>query len=282
MNKIFTTLALAALAAVPAFAQDAETVQQRIQLWGPYINVPKNVEIVYDCQPGDLDVPGDYHLYIWENTLTVENGMDATVGEYMNFVLGDQVWAGCGLNVPATKDKEGNPTGVVPVPAKKMDKEWRLHFMWKTDTDMLVYLVTAPNIGNQEAKFSFTSASDYKFDGTWNTVDVPITDLLDMYTNTDEETLDMLFFRNWTDLNVVAMGANDGLVAGGTYAFADVYFYKNGVPAGVNGVATDAEVVAEEYYSFDGVKMNAAPENGIYLVKKTLSDGTVKTVKVAK
>ncbi len=278
MNKLFTTLALAAFA-TSAFA--GVPVQKRLQMWGPYINHAPNEDVIMDALPGNNDVPGDYHFYIWENTFSVEGGMDNTVGEYQNFVC-NQGWAGCGLNIPKTKDDSGNPTGVKPFPAKDMTDQWRVHFMWKTDMDCKITIGFGPEIGGQRAEFAYTSASDYKFDGTWNTVDLPMTDLLDQFTNTEEDMIYMLFFRNWTDVNLFSAVSTDGCVAGGRYAIADMYFYFDTEEDGVEAIAAEGEVVAEEYYTFDGIKMAEAPQKGIYLVKKTFDNGAVKTVKVAK
>lgn len=53
--------------------------------------------------------------------------------------------------------------------------------------------------------------------------------------------------------------------------------------AGVAKVATDnAEVVGVEYYNIQGQKLNAAPENGIFIQKSVMSDGSIKNVKVVK
>ncbi len=53
---------------------------------------------------------------------------------------------------------------------------------------------------------------------------------------------------------------------------------------GVKTVATasDAEVVATQYYNFQGIRLNGAPEKGIYIVRNLKADGTVETLKVAK
>lgn len=278
MKKLFTTLAIAAIA-TSAFA--GIPVQKRLQMWGPYINQPANVDLIFDALPGNNDEPGDYHFYIWENTFDVEGGMDATVGEYQIFVCSNQGWAGCGLNIPKSKI-DGVETGVKAFPAKEMADNWNVHFMWKTDMDCKITIGFGPEIGGQRAEFAYTSASNFKFDGTWNTVDLPLTDLLDQFTNTEEDMAYMLFFRNWTDVNLFSAVATDGCVSGGRYAVADMYFYINTEEDSVEGIAADGEVVAEEYYTFDGIKMAEAPVKGIYLVKKTFENGAVKTVKVAK
>lgn len=278
MKKIFT-LALAALAATSLFAQDE--VQNRLQVWGPYVNVPANANVIFDAndQTGEIGQVGKYQLYIWENTLSIAAGMDAAVGEYQDFVCGGLNWAGLGLNVPKMKDEAGNPTGVVPFPAKQMDASWNLHFMWKNDMPCQFALQVGPNIGNVQPEFKFPNGQGNN--GSWQTVDVPVTDILDQYVNTDEETVEIMFFRNWTDVNLFGAVVTDGTVNGGHFALADMYFYKNGTMS-VKGIEAEGNVIAEDYYSFDGKKLAEAPQQGLYLVKKTFENGAVKTVKVAK
>lgn len=54
--------------------------------------------------------------------------------------------------------------------------------------------------------------------------------------------------------------------------------------AGVKNITTvnDAETVATEYYNFQGIRMNGAPEKGMYIVREYKADGTVVSSKVAK
>ena len=56
------------------------------------------------------------------------------------------------------------------------------------------------------------------------------------------------------------------------------------IPAttGVKSVATDSPVVGTEYFNLQGVRMNAAPQNGLYIVREKKADGTVVSRKVAK
>jgi len=51
--------------------------------------------------------------------------------------------------------------------------------------------------------------------------------------------------------------------------------------AGVDSVVA-GEVVASEYYNMQGVKLNAAPEKGMYIVRSTYSDGRVAAKAVVK
>lgn len=50
----------------------------------------------------------------------------------------------------------------------------------------------------------------------------------------------------------------------------------------VEGIESDSETVAKEYYNLQGQKLNAAPENGVYILKSIKADGSYKSVKVAK
>lgn len=274
MKKIFT-LALAAAAATSAFNADA--VQGRLNVWGPFVNVPEDAVVVFNAmdqlgENGNLD---KYQLYIWESTLNIESGMDATVGEYQNFVCANgKGWAGLGVNIA----KKSEAPNIVPFPAKEMNSNWRLHFMYKNNQAANFKLQVGPEIGTVQPEFKFSDSHD----GTWQTVDMPVTDILDQYVNTDEETVEIMFFRNWTDVNLWGALAVDGVVDGGSYALADMYYYTDNYTNSVNGIEAEGNVVAEDYYSFDGKKLAEAPQQGLYLVKKTFENGAVKTLKVAK
>lgn len=221
---------------------------------------------------GNLD---KYQLYIWESTLNIESGMDATVGEYQNFVCTNvKDWAGLGVHIA----KKSEAPNIVPFPAKEMNSNWRLHFMYKNNQAANFVLQVGPNIGNVLPEFKFSDSHD----GTWQTVDMPVTDILDQYVNTDEETVENMFFRNWTDVNLWGAVAVEGVVEGGSYALADMYYYTDNYTNSVNGIEAEGNVVAEDYYSFDGKKLAEAPQQGLYLVKKTFENGAVKTLKVAK
>lgn len=56
------------------------------------------------------------------------------------------------------------------------------------------------------------------------------------------------------------------------------------VVAGIEDIVaeSDAEVIAVEYYNIQGQKLNAAPENGLYIQKAIKADGTVKASKLVK
>ena len=83
-------------------------------------------------------------------------------------------------------------------------------------------------------------------------------------------------------MNLWGALAVDGVVDGGSYALADMYYYTDNYTNSVNGIEAEGNVVAEDYYSFDGKKLAEAPQQGLYLVKKTFENGAVKTLKVAK
>ncbi len=60
-------------------------------------------------------------------------------------------------------------------------------------------------------------------------------------------------------------------------------FHITCAAAGVDNVAKDnVEVVAVEYYNIQGQKLNAAPENGIFIQKNIKADGSINNVKVVK
>lgn len=51
---------------------------------------------------------------------------------------------------------------------------------------------------------------------------------------------------------------------------------------GVTSIAADAEAVDVEYYNIMGQRLNAAPQNGVYIKKSILSNGTTKAEKVVR
>lgn len=59
-----------------------------------------------------------------------------------------------------------------------------------------------------------------------------------------------------------------------------VYTVKQGDAASVEVVGSDVEVVATKYYDLQGREMKNVPENGIYIQKSILKDGSAKSVKV--
>ncbi len=66
-------------------------------------------------------------------------------------------------------------------------------------------------------------------------------------------------------------------------AMNPVYFTVNqGAKISIDGVEADKDVKAVEYYDVMGRKLNAQPENGIFIRKAVMIDGSVRTAKVAK
>lgn len=85
-----------------------------------------------------------------------------------------------------------------------------------------------------------------------------------------------------------AINAEAGKV-GDSYDFVLSYkgctqtFHVTYAAAGVESIAKDnVEVVAVEYYNIQGQKLNAAPENGIFIQKNIKADGSISNVKVVK
>ena len=81
------------------------------------------------------------------------------------------------------------------------------------------------------------------------------------------------FYFEPTKSASVKLHDNDGVVADLDLIVAN--------PDAISSVESAAEVVAEEYYTVSGVRV-AEMVPGLNLVKQTLSDGSVKTVKVIK
>lgn len=283
MKKIFT---MALMAGALAFTANAETMRIYLQDAAP-TNVPEEVAVVQYAS-GDLADPEAIKFYIWENTFSVEAGMDATIGEYNNWVVGTAGWWGAGYNVPPKRDAAGNLTGSNGVDFTMVDSEWSLHFYFKTDiTDADICFNLGGEIpgqvdGNGNAvmpsiKFNSATSTDYKFNGTWNEVVLPITYFFDQYAN--EEAAIENFCKVYRDTNYLTF--NGGGAAGSKVAFADVYLFGKGVGA-VDGVEVDSPVVAKEYYNFQGQRLHEAPQHGMFIVKSVKANGSFEVSKVAK
>ncbi len=55
-----------------------------------------------------------------------------------------------------------------------------------------------------------------------------------------------------------------------------------GKPTAISGVNADKNVQSVQYFDMMGRKLNAAPENGLYIQKSVMTDGSVNAVKVVK
>lgn len=70
-----------------------------------------------------------------------------------------------------------------------------------------------------------------------------------------------------------------------SYKNQKVLVKVNGGTSGVNNIvddAIDADIVSSEYFDLQGRKLNAEPENGIFIQKSLLSNGKTVATKVAK
>lgn len=284
MKKIFTTALMAAALAVSA---NAEEMRIYLQDSAP-VNVPDGVTVV-QYAAGSNDVAGDIKFYIWENTFSVEGGMDATYGEYNNWVVGTAGWWGAGYNVPPKRDANGNLTGSEGVDFSMIDATWNLHFAFKTDiTDGdICFNIGAEVPGAKDAngngvmpsiKFNAATSTDYKFDGTWNVVDLPITYFFDQYAS-EEQAIEE-FCKVYRDANYLTF--TGGGSTGKKVAFTDIYLYGEGASGAVEGVEVESPVVATEYYNFQGQRLHEAPQHGMFIVKSVKANGSFEVSKVAK
>lgn len=288
MKKIFTTALIAT--AVVAGAS-AEQVEKRIYLQNEApVNVPEGVEVVHYAAGDNADA-SQIHFYIWESTFDVVAGADPTYGDYSIYQIGNVGWWGAGYNVPPKYDKvTGAPTGNAGVDFRSVNEDWKLHFVMKTnitDGDICFNLGAAiPGSldGNGNAimpsiKFNAATTTDYKFDNTWNVIDIPVTYFLDQYASAEQGLEE--FCKMYRDANYLTF--TGGGSAGSEVAFTDIYLYGMGDPGAVEGVEADnSPVVATEYYNFQGQKLAEAPESGLYIVKNVKANGSVAVSKVAK
>lgn len=53
-------------------------------------------------------------------------------------------------------------------------------------------------------------------------------------------------------------------------------------PSSVEAIESNAPEVARAFYNFQGQRLNAEPENGMYIIRSVKADGSVKAIKVAK
>lgn len=98
------------------------------------------------------------------------------------------------------------------------------------------------------------------------------------------------YFNGFVDIEIAADALPEG-VAGRSCTImfkslgAEPYYItvKQGEAVGIEGIqAGNANVVAVEYYNLQGQRLNAAPENGVYIVKNVLSNGKTVAAKVVK
>lgn len=59
----------------------------------------------------------------------------------------------------------------------------------------------------------------------------------------------------------------------------DVIVYDHD-PASVGAIDSDAEVVSREWYTLDGLRLSEPPARGLVILRETLSDGTIRTLKL--
>lgn len=295
----------AALVAGIGMAQ-AETVPMRIYLQDApiYPAAPAGTQVV-QYSSGDLADPIAIHYYIWENTY--EGGTAATTdyGEVAELTIGSIGWWGGGYNAPSFyKMENGQPviengglvvSGAKAVDFTMIDDTWRIHFAFRTDIrNADIQFNVGPEStfkdGNGNAimpsvKFNSATSTEQSFNGiNWNIIDLPITELTDQYkTGSDAENMKAFaqVINLTADKNYLTF--NGGGNAGSKLAIADFYLYGEAESqAAIEDVTVDAEVVAVEYFNIQGQQLNAEPENGLFIKKEVLSNGTVKASKIVK
>lgn len=284
MNKLFTT-ALAAGALAMTF--NASAVEKRVSLYCDVLDAPADA-IIVPSELGDNANAAAWHLYPWEGTVGVSADRDAEVGEYGVWITdaARPNWWGGGLNIGL---KSNGVSGFDIRDAAENIDEWVFNFRFKTTCDKNFTLSVGPTIpgkkdgnGNGVAPnfvFGANEARQYKYDGTWNIVKIPLTDFIDQYNNEAEGMQEFVNSR-WFDVNAFA------LVGGGDWAVneLDICDMWIGGPLGedgVNGVEI-SETVATEYYNLQGLKLAEAPVKGIFVKKEIKANGAVKAVKVVK
>ena len=83
-----------------------------------------------------------------------------------------------------------------------------------------------------------------------------------------------------TDFETV--GVQSIYTAGDEVNRSEVAYVANPLPSGINEVGTGAQVVETRYYDLTGRELPAAPAKGLYLQRRTYSNGTSATIKVVK
>ena len=82
--------------------------------------------------------------------------------------------------------------------------------------------------------------------------------------------------------NFETVGVQGIYTAGDEVNRSEVAYVANPLPSGINEVGTGAQVVETRYYDLTGRELPAAPAKGLYLQRRTYSNGTSATIKVVK
>lgn len=310
LTKLFQTmkksLLLGAVLVAGIGMAQADKVPMRIYLQDApiYPAAPAGTQVV-QYTSGDLDDPIAIHYYIWENTYAGGTAATSEYGEVSELTIGTVGWWGGGFNAPSFyKMVNGQPviengalveSGAKAIDFTKVDDTWRIHFAFRTDIRSAVVQfnvgpVTPYNDANGNKAmpsliFNSDTSTDKSFNGiTWNVVDLPITELTDQYklgSDADNMAAFAKIVNLTSDENYLTF--NGGGNAGAKLAIADFYLYGEVEgEAALEDVMADAEVVGVEFFNIQGQKLSVEPDNGLFIKKEMLSNGTVKVTKIVK
>ena len=230
-------------------------------------------KILKNESPTDLD--GSRPLYIWDNTYTggEGEGFNSFGGSgYMSFVVGTVGWSGLGHNgvVDAAKELDGFDFSMLKT------GKWYLHMAMKDGGSIHAThnIGIGPDakgcfaLGETKTDAKYELIGDFKRDGEWYNIDIPVDDLVDMGFDltkcTDKCAGNVLTFLS-------------GGATGAQLNYDAVFFYQKVAGAtGIDQVKADNNKV-NAIYTVNGMQVKDMNKPGLYIQKT--ANGVKKVLK---
>lgn len=230
-------------------------------------------KILKNESPTDLD--GSRPLYIWDNTYTggEGEGFNSFGGSgYMSFVVGTVGWSGLGHNgvVDAAKELDGFDFSMLKT------GKWYLHMAMKDAGSIHAThnIGIGPDakgcfaLGETKTDAKYELIGDFKRDGEWYNIDIPVDDLVDMGFDltkcTDKCAGNVLTFLS-------------GGATGAQLNYDAVFFYQKVAGAtGIDQVKADNNKV-NAIYTVNGMQVKDMNKPGLYIQKT--ANGVKKVLK---
>lgn len=230
-------------------------------------------KILKNESPTDLD--GSRPVYIWENTYTggEGEGFNSFGGSgYMSFVVGTVGWSGLGHNgvVDAAKELDGFDFSMLKT------GKWYLHMAMKDGGSIHAThnIGIGPDakgcfaLGETKTDAKYELIGDFKRDGEWYNIDIPVDVLVDLGFDltkcTDKCAGNVLTFLS-------------GGAAGAQLNYDAVFFYQKVAGAtGIDQVKADNNKV-NAIYTVNGMQVKDMNKPGLYIQKT--ANGVKKVLK---
>lgn len=230
-------------------------------------------KILKNESPTDLD--GSRPVYIWDNTYTggEGEGFNSFGGSgYMSFVVGTVGWSGLGHNGVVNADKELDGFDFSMLKTGK----WYLHMAMKDGGSIHAThnIGIGPDakgcfaLGETKTDAKYELIGDFKRDGEWYNIDIPVDDLVDMGFDltkcTDKCAGNVLTFLS-------------GGATGAQLNYDAVFFYQKVAGAtGIDQVKADNNKV-NAIYTVNGMQVKDMNKPGLYIQKT--ANGVKKVLK---